>query len=202
MIKASNMEPVKRIVPQRCCAVIVDLQRFFLSQIEPHLRSRVTTNTANLIRLLDAYGIPVMATLERPVDRKGTLPKEVAKRLGPRAKIYEKSFFDLTKEREIKAHLGRQKRRQVIVTGCETDVCVMQSCLGLVALGHEVYVMEELIFSSTHEVGAALTSMADAGCVFITYKMLYYELLESVEGPGGRHDKFEPLPDDLPDAAV
>lgn len=192
---------VKRIIPGRCCAVIVDLQRFFLSQIDSSLRARITNNTANLIRLLGAFGVPIMATLERPVDRKGPLPKEVAKRLGPRAKILEKSFFDLTKDRKIKAHLARQKRRQVIVTGCETDVCVMQSCLGLVALGYEVYVMEEMIFSSTNEVGAALARMRDAGCLFLTYKMLYYELLESVEGPGEHLEEFGPLPDDLPDVA-
>ena len=201
-IKAGNMTAVKRIVPERCCAVIVDLQRFFLSQIDPPLRARLTANTANLIRLLGAFRVPVMATVERPLDRKGTLPKEVARRLAPDAKVLEKSCFDLTKERKIKAHLARQKRRQVIVTGCETDVCVMQSCLGLVALGYEVYVMEELIFSSTGAVGAALARMKDAGCVFLTYKMLYYELLESVEGPGGSLEDFDLLPDDLPDAAV
>lgn len=196
------MAAVKRIIPERCCAVIVDLQRFFLAQIDPSRRTRVTTNTAHLIRLLGAFGVPVMATLERPVDRKGPLPKEVAKHLAPGTKILEKSFFDLTKERKIKAHLARQKRRQVIVTGCETDVCVMQSCLGLVALGYEVYVVEELIFSSTDAVDAALARMKDAGCLFLTYKTLYYELLESVEGPGDHVKEFEPLPDDLPDAAV
>lgn len=198
---ASDMTAVKRIVPERCSAVIVDLQRFFLSQIDRPLRARVTTNTVNLIRLLNAFAIPVTATLERPVDRKGPLPKAVAEHLDPRARILEKSYFDLTKDRKIKAHLARQKRRQVIVTGCETDVCVMQSCLGLVALGYEVYVMEEMIFSSTTEVDAALARMKEAGCLFLTYKMLYYELLESVEGPGERPEEFEPLPDDLPDVA-
>ena len=196
------MAAVKRIVPERCCAVIVDLQGFFLSQVDPRLRSSVKTNTAHLVRLLDAFGIPVMATLERPVEIKGTLPKEVAKRLSKRVKIFEKDFFDLTKDRKIKAHLARQKRRQVIVTGCETDVCVMQSCLGLLALGYEVYVMEELIFSSARDVKAALARMTDAGCVFLTYKMLYYELVESVEGPDRRFEAFGPFPDDLPDAAV
>ena len=78
----------------------------------------------------------------------------------------------------------------------------MQSCLGLAALGYEVYVMEELIFSSTRNVAAALARMRDAGCVFMTYKMLYYELTASVEGPGERFDAFGPFPEDLPDAAV
>ena len=193
------MAAVKRIVPERCCAAIIDLQGFFLAQIDARQRGRVKTNTANLVRLLNAFGIPIVATLERPLDVKGTLPREVAKYLGERAKTFEKDFFDLTKDATIKTHLARLKRPQAIVAGCETDVCVLQSCLGLVALGYEVYVMEELIFSSARNVAAALARMQDAGCVFLTYKMLYYELIESVAGPDAR---CGPFPDDLPDAAL
>ena len=157
------MTAVKRIVPERCCAVIVDLQGFFLAQIDSRLRARIKTNTANLVRLLNAFGIPLVVTLERPLDVKGTLPREVAKHLGERAKTFEKDFFDLTKDSKIKAHLARLKRSQVIVAGCETDVCVMQSCLSLAALGYEVFVMEELIFSSARNVAAALARMQAAG---------------------------------------
>ncbi len=196
------MTAVKRIDPARCAAVIVDLQGFFLAQIPPRQRARVKTNTANFVRLAGAFGIPVVATLERPVEIKGALPREVARLLPAGAKTFEKDFFDLSKERKIEAHLAALKRRQIVVAGCETDVCVMQSCLGLAALGYEVYVMEELIFSSTRNVAAALTRMRDAGCVLMTYKMLYYELTASVKGPGRRFDAFGPFPEDLPDAAI
>jgi nicotinamidase-related amidase len=198
----SDMTAIRRIVPERCCAVIVDLQPFFLSQLAPRRRSRVKTNTANLVRLLGAFGIPVTATVERPLDVKGGLPKEITRLLSTRGKIFEKDFFDLTKDRKIKAYLARLKRHQVIVAGCETDVCVLQSCLGLVALGYEVYVMEELIFSSAPDVKSALKRMEEAACAFLTYKMLYYELLESVDGPDRRFQAFGPFPDDLPDASV
>jgi nicotinamidase-related amidase len=198
----SNMPAVKRIVPEHCCAVIIDLQGYFLSQIGPRIRSSIKANTTNLVRLLGAFGIPIVATLERPVDFKGAIPKEIAKHLSAKAKIFEKDFFDLAKDKKIKRSLASLKRSQVIVSGCETDVCVMQSCLGLVELGYEVYVMEELIFSSTRNVEAALARMREVGCVFLTYKMLYYELIESVGGPDHRFEIFGQLPDDLPDSAV
>lgn len=199
------MRTVRRLDPDRCCATIVDMQGFFLAQVEPRLRARIKTNTANLVRLLDAFAIPIVATLERPVDVKGHLPREVSRYLGARAKIFEKDFFDLCKETTIKTHLLRLKRPQVIVAGCETDVCVLQSCLGLLRLGLEVYVVEELVFSSSHDVGAALARMKDEGVVFLTYKSLYYELLESVDGPRtskGIRERAERFPDELPDTAV
>ena len=91
------------------------------------------------------------------------------------------------------------------MAGCEIDVCILQSCLGLLDLGYDVYVVEELIFSSARNVDAAITGMKAAGAVFVTYKSLYYELIEAVDG--ARHGKkllatFGPFPADLPDAAV
>src|SRR6185503_15413116 len=99
------------------------------------------------------------ATLERPLDMKGDLPEmlgecfgDLPDGLGAR---FEKDFFDLTKEPKIRSHLGKLKKKQAIVAGCETDVCVMQSCFGLLELGHEVYAVEETLFSSARNVEAA-----------------------------------------------
>jgi nicotinamidase-related amidase len=196
---------VKRIVPDRCCGVIIDLQSFFLSQVDKRLAARIKTNTVHLVRLLNYYQIPIVVTLERPVDYKGSLPKEIGKHMGDSVRTFEKNFFDLRKDTKIKGHLARLKKRQAVVAGCETDVCVMQSCLGLVELGYEVYVVEELIFSSARNVEAAVARMKAAGVIFCTYKMLFYELIEAVEG--GRHSEkmfaaFGPFPDDIPDSAL
>jgi nicotinamidase-related amidase len=202
--RRDDMKAVKRIAPDRCCGVIIDLQGFFLSQVDKRLSSRIKTNTGNLVRLLNYFRIPIVVTLERPVDFKGSLPNEIGKHLDNRAPTFEKDFFNLCKDKTIKNHLARLRRGQVIVAGCETDVCVMQSCLGLLSLGYEVYVMEELIFSSSRNVEAAITRMKAAGAIFSTYKILYYELIEAVES---RHtNRFQkvlgPFPDDLPDSAL
>jgi isochorismatase family protein len=199
------MTAAKRIAVDRCCGLIVDVQEFFLLQIDKRLRSKLETNIKNFARLLGYFRVPMIATLERPVDQKGALPKEIDKYLRGVAKIFEKDFFDLTKEKKIADHIARLNKKQVIVAGCETDVCVLQSCLGLLGLGYDVYVAEELVFSSSRNVDAAIARMKAEGAVFLTYKSLYYELIEAVEG--GRHREnivatFGPFPDDLPDTAV
>src|SRR5262249_28418740 len=75
----------------------------------------------------------------------------------------------------------------------------------LLDLGYDVYVVEELVFSSSRNVGAAIARMKAAGAVFLTYKSLYYELVEA--GEGARHREhvlaaFGPLPGHLPHAGV
>jgi nicotinamidase-related amidase len=199
------MAATKRIEAERCCGALIDVQRSFLSQVDKRRRSRLITNTKNFVRLLAYFQVPLVVTLERPLDRKGNLPKEIAEHLGAGAEIHEKDFFDLTREQTIVRRLARLKKRQVIVAGCETDVCVLQSCLGLLRLGYDVFVVDELLFSSSRDVGAAVARMEAAGAVFLTYKTLFYELVERVED--SRHAReamarFGPFPEDLPDTAL
>ena len=80
----------------------------------------------------------------------------------------------------------------------------MRAFLGLIDLGYEVFVVEDLVFSSARDVDAAIARMQGAGAVFLTYKTLYYELIQAVGG--GRHANamvaaLGPIPDDLPDQA-
>jgi hypothetical protein len=194
-----------RIARDRCCGAIIDVQGFFLSQIGRRSRARIRRNLKSFGRLLGYFEIPIVVTLERPVDRKGAVPKDIRKALGDRAETFEKDFFDLTRERTIRNYLARLRRKQVIVAGCETDVCVLQSCLGLLDLGYQVYLVEELLFTSSPDAGTAVARMRAAGAVLVTYKSLYYELIEAVDGgraAAAMRKKFGPFPDDLPDTAV
>ena|SRR5262245_50952568 len=199
------MTMAKRVIVDHCWGAIIDVQDFFISQMDQSLWPKIRTNTSNFARLLGYFKIPIVFTLERPVARKGCLPVEISKNMVPAAEVFEKDFFDLTREKEIVDYITRLKRNQVIITGCETDVCVLQSCLGLLGLGYEVYVVEDLLFSSSPNVNAAIARMKTEGAVFLSYKTLYYELGGAVQGRRAGDSSlkmFEPLPDDLPDALV
>ena len=201
----ATVAKTKRVDREQCCGALIDVQRFFLAQVDKRLRARLTVNTRNFVRLLDYFKIPMLVTIERPVEHKGTLPREIAEHLGERAEIHEKDFFDLSKDKAIAGRLARLKKKQVIVAGCETDVCVLQSCLGLLNLGYEVFVVEELLFSSSRNVDAAIARMEASGAVFLTYKTLFYELVERVEDSRDAQKtmaKLGPFPADLPDTAV
>src|SRR5215471_363794 len=190
----------KRIVSDRCFGAVIDVQDFFLAQLGNRtLRTKIEANLLSFARLLGYFRIPIVATLERPVSRKGRLPQRL-KTLGEAADLFEKDFFDLTKEKKIRDHIAGLARPQALVAGCETDVCVLQSCLGLIDLGHEVFVVEDLLFSSSRNVDAAIARLQAEGAVFLSYKTLFYELVAAVEG--GRHaakmiETYGPFPDDL-----
>src|SRR3954447_2923935 len=194
------MPAIKRIVLDKCCGAIIDYQDFFLSQLDPRRRSRLRVNTRNFARLLGYFRIPSIVTLERPVYAKGAVPEDIKPYLGSEGKVFEKDFFDLTKDKSIRAYLKRLKKPQVIVAGCETDVCVLQSCLGLLEMGFAVFAVEELLFSSARNVDTAVARLKSEGVVFLSYKTLFFEIIEAVDG--GSHSErmtatFGEFPDDL-----
>jgi hypothetical protein len=196
---------VRRVVADQCLGVIIDVQEFFLSQLELRLQSVLKNDLGNFARLLGHFRVPLLVTLERPVEHKGKLPAEIRKHISRSSRTFEKDCFDLTKEQEIREFVARSKKKQVIAVGCETDVCVLQSCLGLLDLGYETYIVEDLLFSSSSNVEASIARMQAEGAIFLTYKSLYYELVEAVDG--GRHAKrmaakLGRFPEDLPDCAA
>jgi len=83
-------------------------------------------------------------------------------------------------------------------------VCVLQSCLGLLDLGFDVFAVEELLFSSASRTDAAVERLKGAGVIFVSYKTLFFELTEAVAG--GPHademiSRLGAFPDDIPEDA-
>jgi nicotinamidase-related amidase len=190
----------KSISLNHCCGVILDVQDYFLDQLETSRRSQIMTNTMNFARLLGYLRIPIVVTLETPIDQKGSLPQELDEHLRDLAEMFEKEPFDLTREQQIRDHLERLNVKQVIIVGCETDVCILQSCLGVLSLGYDVFVVEDLIFSSSRNVDAAIARMKSEGAILLTYKTLYYELVGAIEGGLEKlHATLGPFPKGLPD---
>ncbi len=79
-------------------------------------------------------------------------------------------------------------REQVIVCGMETHVCVLQTVLGLLALGKQVFVVEDACDSRTPASKAAgLARMRAAGAQVVTREMVLFELMGSAGHPLFRH---------------
>lgn len=180
----------KRIFLDQCCGVIIDVQELFLSSLARERRAQTEINTLGFASLLKYLRIPTLATLERPLELKGAMPIELDEILKShdQAEVFEKEFFDLTKHKEIIGYLQSLKRKQALVAGCETDVCVLQSCLGLIERGFEVFLVEDLLFSSAATTASALDRLKAAGAVPLSLKTLYYELMEAVETGSHRAD--------------
>ena len=69
-------------------------------------------------------------------------------------------------------------RRQIVLTGTETHVCVLQTALDLLSLGKEVFVVAEAVGSrrlTDKELG--LARLRQEGCRIVSWEMVAFEWL-------------------------
>jgi len=76
--------------------------------------------------------------------------------------------------------LKKTSRRQILMTGIETHICVYQTALDLLSAGYEVYIVADAVSSRTagnREVG--LQMMRDAGGKLTCTEAVLFELLKT-----------------------
>jgi hypothetical protein len=128
-----------------------------------------------LLVMADCLGLPTLATFERP-DVNGWLPDYLESVWPACGQRRVKQTYGLCSEPEIVAAIEAMGRRQLLVAGAETDVCVLQSTLGLLELGHEVFLLEDCLFTTEPRPATAIRRLEAAGAVPCTLKTAYYEL--------------------------
>ena len=73
------------------------------------------------------------------------------RRLSPPGVIIDKTRYSGFAEPDLTAHLRARGADGLIVTGSETDVCVLATVLGAVDLGYRVVVVKDALCSSSDE---------------------------------------------------
>lgn len=165
---------------ERLAILVVDVQPYFLDGWMAGASEPLLARLEYLLGLATVYDLPCVATFEQPVTKKGWLPERLEPFFPSRGERYTKNTFDCCGEPEIREALARLGRHQFAVAGGETDVCVLQSVLGLIGEGYQVFLLEDCLFSSEPHVGPALRRMEQAGAVPSTVKTLSYELRRSM----------------------
>jgi nicotinamidase-related amidase len=175
--------------------VVVDLQPGFLvrewfGEVDLEAASAAADRAAWLVAVAARLGIPVVVTEEEP-ERHGATDPRAASQLPPGAPVLRKPTFGLTRTPEILDAVRATGRTSSVLVGCETDVCVAQSAVGLAAEGFECTVVEDATFSpgEMHERG--LARLGSAGVARNHAKGVAYEWLASVEAT---HDVLPGLP--------
>jgi nicotinamidase-related amidase len=153
--------------------LVVDIQE----RLAPAINGgqAVLENTLWLARVAQRLEVPVLATVQYPQGL-GPLVPELAALL-PREAVVEKSHFSAVAEGCLDA-LPDYARRQVVLAGTETHVCVLQTALDLIARGKEVFVVAEAVGSRRPEDKAlALERLRQHGAQIVSREMVAFEWL-------------------------
>ena len=156
--------------------LVVDAQPGFL----PAGSEPAVERMAWLVAVAARLDVPVVVTEEEP-ERNGTTDTRVAKLLPADTPVFAKPTFGLASTPEILAAVRATQRGTAVIVGCETDVCVAQSAIGLGAAGFECVVVEDATFSpgEMHERG--LARIHSEGVARNHAKGVTYEWLRTVD---------------------
>ena len=155
---------------------VIDAQPRFLSvEADPAVE-----RMAWLVAVAARLGVPVVVTEEEP-ERNGATDPRVADRWPAGTPVLTKPTFGLAATPEILDAVRATDRGTVVLIGCETDVCVAQSAIGLLSVGFACVVVEDATFSpgEMHERG--LRRLSSEGVARNHTKGVTYEWLRTVE---------------------
>jgi nicotinamidase-related amidase len=163
-----------RLAREDSLLLVIDIQRKLAPAIQDH--ERVTARTEALVSAAALFGIPKLITEHCP-QQIGTLVEPLRSRFSPN-EIFEKAAFSATDHPEFVDKLRASGRRQVVMTGMETHVCVLQAALGLRAAGFDVWIVDDAVGSrpaAQRDRELALDRMSDAGCVIAGTETVLFE---------------------------
>lgn len=139
-------------------------------------KESVTDEITRLIQGMKKLNIPILATEQYPQGLGPTVP-QVAEMLDP-AQILSKMTFSCCGLEDFSTRVKSLKRRQIVVTGIETHVCVLQTVLDLLANGYQAHVPVGAVCSRADtNRDNALARMEKAGAVLTNLESVLFELL-------------------------
>jgi len=167
--------PKPKLDRARAAVLVIDIQSRLAPAMPADTLARVVKYTRALCGAAKELGLPVLATEQYPKGLGPVVPE--VREVLPSPPL-EKVHFSCGADPAFAAALEKTGRRQVIVCGMETHVCVFQTVRDLVAHGYEVHVCADAVSSRSEEhrrVGLELCR--EAGAVVTTAETAIFDLL-------------------------
>lgn len=166
----------RRINRDEAILLVIDMQRKLLPHIHDH--ESVEQNVIRLIRGTHTLGIPAIVTEQYPQGI-GHTTNGVLQALDQTrgAETIQKMTFSSCGSDQFLENTELSNRRQVILSGVETHVCVYQTALDLLDRDFQVWVVADAVSSRTdRNREIALDRMVAEGVRLSSTEMILFEL--------------------------
>ncbi len=168
----------------RSFLLVVDIQTNLLGHIAGG--DGVVRNTRLLLEAAKVLGIPALLSEQYPKGLGPTVP-EVAELFAPGAAM-SKTSFACTGDEAMRRAFEAVGRRQPVLVGIESHICVLQTALGFKALGFDPVVVRDAVSSRTSaNHAAAIDRLTQAGVAIATTEMVAFEWLTRAGTPEFKH---------------
>jgi nicotinamidase-related amidase len=162
--------------PADTLLVVVDVQEKFRKAIRGF--DDLIVNARKLAEGAKILNIPVIATEQYPQGL-GKTVDELSGALDS-ASLVEKTAFSCSGCGEFNELVSEFDRKNIVLCGIESHVCVLKTALDLKANGYNVHVVADAVSSrkkSDYEI--ALTRLKQSGVYLVSTEMVLFQLIDS-----------------------
>ncbi len=156
--------------------MVVDIQEKLLNAV--FNKEQVEKNAAIISKAASILGLPVFITEQYPKGLGATVETIKGNY------YFEKTSFNALEDAELLNEIEKCERKQIILMGIETHICVHQTAAGLIENGFEVTVLSDACGSRFKEhYEAGLDCIRANGAQIKPTEMVLFELLKSAKHP-------------------
>ncbi len=155
--------------------VLIDIQGKLASLM--HDKETLYANVQTLIKGAQILGLPILWLEQYPKGLGPTIP-EISELLQGQEPL-AKTCFSAYGLEEFRQALGKTRRRQILLAGIETHICVYQTARDLLDSGFYVEAVADAVSSRTAQNNAiGLEKMLHCGAQITSVEMCLFELLQ------------------------
>jgi nicotinamidase-related amidase len=160
--------------PEDSVLVLIDHQPFQLANVNSHDPHMVVNNATALAKAAKAYGVPTILT-SVIAERGGLLFPQITD-VFPGQEVIDRTFINTWEDRKVVDAVKATGRKQLIIAGLYTEICVAMPVIQALGEGWDVTVITDACgaFSvEAHQV--AIQRMIAAGANMMTWLALASE---------------------------
>ncbi|MBA2650711.1 MAG: hydrolase [Tatlockia sp.] len=164
----------------KSCLLLIDVQEKLMPLVQN--TTAVLARCKWLMRLAKDLSVPILTSEQYPQGLGLTV--EPLRSLIAQEEIVEKVDFSCFRAEAFKQKLQQLNKKQLVLIGIETHVCVLQSALELQQAGYEVFVVVDAVSSRSElDYKFALKRMKQEGVHLLTSEMVFFEWIGQAGTP-------------------
>jgi len=164
------------INPENSLLLVIDIQERLFRVMDEKIQLMIKKNAEILMKTANEFNIPVIIT-EQYRKGLGTTIPELANLC--QCPNLEKIFFNCMKDEAIKNQITSSGKKNIIITGIESHICVLQTSLSLLNEGYNVIIACDAVASRRkNDWQAAMAVLNEAGAVIYPTETIAFMILE------------------------
>lgn len=171
---------MKTLNAQDSLVLIIDIQERLVSALDKDI---VVTKAVKMAGAAKILNIPVLVTEQYPRGLGNTV-EPLKNALPANTEIVEKTSFNALLEEGMPEKIASYGKKQIVLFGIETHICVHQTAAALLEAGYQVFIIKDACASrNKYEFKQGIEIMESNGAKISCVEITLFEWLKGAKNP-------------------